>query len=320
MRLIKPSVEVFKPVNQNDILKHLETVARICYKSEERITETSANDFIAGIIRRGHEAMIEHYHFVFGTKKRLIIEALLSLDHDCVKFINITNDGIISGNARAFRNIYKANRGSNAIRAILVAMNEICPVLFSDLDLGHEKARREDFEFIPLEAIRNLTEESRRIHQYITAKFICDRGVTHELVRHRAASYAQESTRFCCYTKEKFGDEVSFILPCWFKEDWPEKIELEDDILGTLFTDSIEYNWVMAMLYAENSYKNMIVSGWTPQQARSVLPNALKTEIIITANLNEIDHIINLRGAPEAHPQMREEIDILKSEIKVLLK
>ena len=129
-------------------------------------------------------------------------------------------------------------------------------------------------------------------HMSLSVLFICDRGVSHEIVRHRMASFAQESTRYCNYSKGKFGGEVTFIRPY----NMPD--------------DSIEFGiWESAMLIAENSYIELIKDGISPQMARSVLPNSLKTELVMTANLREWRHFLNLRaagstGAP--HPQMLE--------------
>lgn len=144
-------------------------------------------------------------------------------------------------------------------------------------------------------------------HFSVTVKVVCDRGVTHEIVRHRLASYAQESTRYCNYSKDKFGNQIAFIQPCWF----------EDDITGIYNNNLYEYAtymeagedvkaWMLSMQFAEDTYRDLIGSGWSPQQARSVLPNSLKTEIVITMNLREWRHFFKLRTAPTAHPQMQE--------------
>ena len=120
----------------------------------------------------------------------------------------------------------------------------------------------------------------------VTVKFVCDRGVSHEIVRHRVASYAQESTRYCNYSKDKFGNELTFIAPCW-------------EIRGTNFISMLEI--------AEKAYIELVeVRGWSPQQARAILPNSLKTEINVKMNLREWRHFFNLRCAQAAHPQMRE--------------
>lgn len=131
--------------------------------------------------------------------------------------------------------------------------------------------------------------ESVLEHEKLTVSVICDRGVTHELVRHRIASYSQESTRYCNYSNEKFGRELTFIKPCF----WPE--------------DDGRYSiWKNQMRQIENTYLQLIDSGATPQEARSILPNSLKTEIVVTMNMREWRHFFRLRTAPAAHPQMRE--------------
>ena len=126
-------------------------------------------------------------------------------------------------------------------------------------------------------------------HVSASVRIVCDRGVTHELVRHRLASFSQESTRYCNYAKGRFGGEITVIRPFFWNED------------------SAKYEvWKRAMEFAENSYMALIEAGASAQEARSVLPNSLKTEIVITANMREWRHIFELRTAPAAHPQMRE--------------
>lgn len=126
-------------------------------------------------------------------------------------------------------------------------------------------------------------------HENFSVKFICDRGVSHEIVRHRVASYAQESTRYVNYSKGKFGNEITVVEPCFWG------------------SDSIKYSlWEDACAYAERTYLRLIEEESSPQEARSVLPNSLKTEIVMTANLREWRHFFKLRTAKVAHPQMRE--------------
>lgn len=131
--------------------------------------------------------------------------------------------------------------------------------------------------------------ESVLEHEKLTVRIICDRGVTHELVRHRIASYSQESTRYCNYSLNKYENELTFIRPFFWNGD-PEKFRI----------------WEEAMAAAERSYLELIAKGATPQEARSVLPNSLKTEIVVTMDLREWRHFFKLRTAPGAHPQMRE--------------
>ena len=135
--------------------------------------------------------------------------------------------------------------------------------------------------------------ESILEHEKISVRIICDRGVSHELVRHRIASYSQESTRYCNYSKGKFGSELTFIRPYW------------DDRSISAEMIRLRACWQEACLNAEWSYKKMIDAGCTPEAARAVLPNCLKTEVVMTANLREWRHFFKLRCAPAAHPDMR---------------
>lgn len=135
--------------------------------------------------------------------------------------------------------------------------------------------------------------ESVLEHEKISVRIICDRGVSHELVRHRIASYSQESTRYCNYSKGKFGSELTFIRPYW------------DDRSISAEMIRLRACWQEACLNAEWSYKKMIDAGCTPEAARAVLPNCLKTEVVMTANLREWRHFFKLRCAPAAHPDMR---------------
>lgn len=137
--------------------------------------------------------------------------------------------------------------------------------------------------------IIKLGHESVLEHAIVTVRIVCDRGISHEIVRHRIASFSQESTRYCNYTSGKFGKEISVIEPRFFDKD----------------TDS--YNiWLNAMTYAEQAYFKLIELGASPQMARSVLPNSLKTEIVVTMNLREWRHFFRLRTSDKAHPQMIE--------------
>ena len=140
--------------------------------------------------------------------------------------------------------------------------------------------------------VRKLIErghESVLEHESITVRFVCDRGISHEIVRHRLASFSQESTRYCNYSNDRFGSELTFIKPCFLPEV------------------SVTYRlWKRAMFVAEKKYFGLLDWGCTPQEARSVLPNSTKTEVVMTANLREWRHFLKLRTAKAAHPQMRE--------------
>lgn len=197
MKIINPYTEILTPLDGQAILQHIELCGRVCYKSEDKITDTSAAKFVAGIIKRDHEAVLEHFD--------------------------------------------------------------------------------------------------------ITVKFVCDRGVSHEIVRHRMASYCQESTRYCNYSKDKFGNQITCIdLATGFSYD------LDDE------NDRKKYEvWQKAMEAAEQYYFQMLELGAKPEEARSILPNSLKTEIVMTMNLREWRHFIRLRSANAAHPQMRQVSDLI---------
>ena len=154
----------------------------------------------------------------------------------------------------------------------------------------HEGETVDDVTRKFISGLINRGHEAMLEHGTLSVSFICDRGVSHELVRHRMASFAQESTRYCNYSKQKFGSEITFIAPCCL-----------DDPNG----DGI-YEWTKAMMQCEESYFNLLNLGYSPQEARAVLPNSLKTEIVVTANYREWRHILKLRCAPDAHPQMKE--------------
>lgn len=154
-------------------------------------------------------------------------------------------------------------------------------------------------------------------HQSMSVRFICDRGVSHELVRHRIASFSQESTRYCNYSKDKFGNELTFIIPSWV--DLQEQSLSIADIGKRTIKNNTEACWVSYLLEAESNYINLLQKGWQPQQARSVLPNALKTEIVVTANMREWKEIFRQRCATAAHPQMRDLMIPLQEEMQSVL-
>ena len=139
-----------------------------------------------------------------------------------------------------------------------------------------------------LSDLKYICEPTERHEKRITARFTCDRGVSHEIVRHRVMSFAQESQRYVGYDKEKFGSEVTFIKPHWYDEEFP-----------TCLT------WIESLKDAEKRYMELREAGLKPQDARSVLPNATKTEIVVTGFESDWDHFFELRTAGAAHPDMR---------------
>lgn len=156
---------------------------------------------------------------------------------------------------------------------------------------GYAKSAR---ELIP-KLLNKNHETMLEFGGMINVLFVCDRGVSHELVRHRVASFAQESTRYCNYSTDKFDSGITFIIP-----EWLQKYSLDPNPPHDYLI------WIDTMSDAEIAYANLIHQGWTPQQARCILPNSLKTEINLSANIREWRHIFKLRCSPAAHPQMRE--------------
>ena len=278
---------------ENDLIKKIEKCGRVCYKSEDKITEDSAEKFVANIIKRGHEAVLEHASFIFQVSYNVyhdIRDKVIFVEnrYPVKMYLRFTDsDGyIVSGNVRAWRDFF-------CFAGVPPYMNdfvEASPILFSEF--------KSDFPFNLIGgkwSIRQISTNElvstyqRLVHEDVSVKFICDRGVTHEIVRHRPASFCQESTRYCNYSNGKFGGEITVIKPCFFKEN------------------STRYlNWYVACESAETAYNAILEDGGTPQEARDVLPNSLKTELIMTAPLMEWCHFFNLRMSPAAHPQMRE--------------
>ena len=203
MNIVKPGFEIMSSNDYQSMIKKVEKVGRVCYKSEDRIADGTAETFIKNILKRGHESVIEH--------------------------------------------------------------------------------------------------------ESITVRVICDRGVTHEIVRHRIASYSQESTRYCNYNKDRFDSQISCIdIATGFHYDLNNE------------TDRRKYEvWQEAMNAAEKAYFQLIELGAKPQEARSVLPNSLKTELVMTMNMREWRHFFRLRADTAAHPQMRELAIMLLKEFMV---
>lgn len=170
--------------------------------------------------------------------------------------------------------------------------------------------------------VRVKKHESTIEHASATVRFICDRGVSHELVRHRLAAFSQESTRYCNYCKEQFGDDLTFILPLWYNDMFYAS---EDRWLLLGPTPNCDFDakllarrnaWWRACSVAEREYKVMIDNGAPAQEARDVLPNSLKTEVVMTCNMREWRHVFSMRTSSQAHPQMSQLMRPLLAEFK----
>lgn len=262
MKLIKPSYEILTPADWREwgIKKFIELVGRTCYKSEDKIKDDSYKVFVQKMIDSKHYAMLEH-----GT---IYITA-----SDYIYYIKLIGD-------------YDKNKYS-VVKEHFDEYGNVIHCITTNLRVLIENGWIND--------LRYLSEPTEYHAKRITVKFVCNRQVSHEFIRHRVFSFAQESTRYCNYTKGKFGGELTFIKPCW----------LYDDNKSIVYTD-----FVNTIKLIEYSYFDLIKEcGWKPQQAATILPNALKTELVMTGFVKDWQHFFNLRalgktGAP--HPQAKE--------------
>jgi len=304
MKIIQPSVEIFGNPHENQI-QHIEKVARLCYKSESAITEGSASRMVVTLIRNKHLAMIEHGVFVLEVND-VVYGEIESFEHPYINISEtyVTYDPfspryIVSGSARGFIERFAENPMSYIpiIRYLANDFPELfMPTItasvnaeaFKEYDVWIRDCGFEDkVRLMSCQEISELTNEEKLLHRHTSVKFVTDRGVSHEIVRHRPASYAQESSRYVNYSNGKHGSEITVIEPFFFEKGTKDYIA-----------------WEYMMSCAENTYMQMIERGRTPQEARSVLPNSLKTEIVMTANDAEWLHFFELRDDSHAHPSM----------------
>ncbi|NIA08398.1 MAG: FAD-dependent thymidylate synthase [Nitrospiraceae bacterium] len=278
---------------QGRLAEQIERCGRVCYKSEDRISPDSAGPFIEGIIKRGHESVLEMAQIVF--------EVVVDTESTMHKFferiprfcqVDRLERGryLLSGNPRVFRDLARGHRDLKLVKAVSKLLTEYYPVLFSDLVPSHGWIPQDGIvvRLLTPQEIDQLPTEQFIRHRAFLVHLTVNRAVTHELVRHRIASYLQESQRYCRYGEARFGGEVIFIRPCFFSEG------------------SDEYRlWLDAISRAEGTYLELLKTS-SPQAARTVLPNSCKTEIMVHATLEEWMHILRLRTSKAADPSMRE--------------
>lgn len=329
MKIINPSIEIMHhglETNSCTPEQHIEKVGRTCYKSEDKITDESATKFVSGLVKRGHEAMIEHWNLIFRTKPMWYEEMLSDwalLMHNgnipikdrlrpFLRFTDwITDEGesrcIVSGNMRAWRDYIKACvEGFGFAPMYLQGLIRNNPLFFPEYQKHIPEVIYNDI-LVPITVKDLVGDTEKGVHWDVTVKFICDRGVSHEIVRHRTASFAQESTRYCNYGLGKFGGEITVVMPTkWI------------DYKGELSDDRAFQAWSMGVANSENYYFDMLLNGSTPQEARAVLPNSLKTEVIMTGNLNCWKHFFDLRCASDAHPDIQVVAKMVRDEFKQL--
>lgn len=278
-------------------LQSVELAGRTAYKSEDKITNDSAEKFIRGIIKRGHESVIEHYPLVFrintGTPERLQYQILEMMEETTGIHHTLVDRYIyLSMNTRTLRDAKR--RVDNSLTNDLIDYaKQTVPVLFEDMKT--RPTWRYEVTTPSEEELLTLVPHEAAKHIYRMLKFITNRGVTHELVRHRLCAFTQESTRYCNYSKKG----VVFIRPVFWDETF------KSEAIG-IAQDPLYACWTTASEECNHAYNYLINNGATPQEARDVLTNALKTEIIVTANAREWLNITSQRTSKDAHPQMRE--------------
>lgn len=262
----------------------MELCARTCYKSEDKITEDSARKFIDNVIvARGHTAMLEH-----GTV-----------------YLRIPEKSVDGQYVYPAKGKYIAQKYSIANSRLEGIANNQYLVFY--VTTNYRVLLQNGW----LDDLQYLCEPTEYHVRRITVRFICDMGVAREFCRHRVFSFAQESTRYCNYSKAKFGKELNCIIPCWYKnmsEGNSYNIELchTYDLTISEGLSRTEAAWIQAMCEAESTYFGLLTEGEPAQQARNVLPLALKTELIMTGTDEQWAGFFNLRCARDAHPQARE--------------
>lgn len=276
MKLINSKVEILEPTGYtiDDVYKQIEIAGRTCYKSEDKITPTSAKEFVDRMIKSGHGAMLEH-----GTV-----------------YLRIP---IQDGNAEK----YKRNHYS-AVNIVSVDRVNGRAFITTNYRVLVENNWLEDLKYI--------CEPTEFHEKRISVRWTCDRGVSHEFVRHRVFSFAQESTRYCNYSKDKFGNELTFIIPTWLTlpesnytycdGDW---IDANKQVIQISEDEANIHSFLVTLECSEYQYTQLINNGWKPQQARQILPNALKTELVMTGFESDWKHFFELRCDAAAHPDAR---------------
>ncbi len=292
MIIIDPSYEIQDKLDKASLLVRLEACGRICYKSEELITDDSALPFVKRVASHGHNSVLEmavvtlqvkctpqNYSDFLGCQPKFLV-------------IDQYAEGLlVTGSIRGFREMYQRCPADEVVQAMVTFLGKKHPYLFEGVWSTTESQQvKSNLEVckVTLEDVDALPDELLLRHRFVGVTFFVNRAVTHEIVRHRTCSFLQESQRYCRYSQDKFENQVTFIKPMFFKEG------------------SEEYSlWARAMQETEAIYLKLLETS-TPQAARTVLPNSCKTEIIVYCNLEEWRHIFRLRTHKTAEPSMRE--------------
>jgi thymidylate synthase (FAD) len=272
MKLIQQSVELLEQPNKEiGIYKQIERAARLCYKSEDKITEDSYKRFLGMLSEKGHNSPAEH-----GTV-----------------YLDTTNYDIAE---KYFNNPYSKVHVAN----VLPDDNNTEYCITTNYRVLLENDWLDDLQYL----CEPTEYHEKRISVHITTSI----GIARELNRHRRHSICEESTRYCNYSKDKFGNEITFIIPDWVNTHCPNE-ENEGPSVADL-------EWSTAMQNAEASYFLLLKGGWKPQQARSVLPLDTKTELIHTAFESDWEQFFKLRCSSAAHPMMQDLANKIREVIK----
>lgn len=286
MRLIKPSVEIWdQEEGLNGVYKSIERAGRICYKSSDKITEDSAEPFVDRMIKSLHHSMLEQ-----GTV-----------------YLTIPREDI---NYHIYLNKYRDNPYSECR---VTQTLEGIPIGSLYISTNYRVIIEHDWT----DDLKYLCKPTKFHEKRISVHFTCDRGIWNEFIRHKTLqrgddcevypivnydaeqnnSFAQESTRYCNFSKNKFNNEITYIIPNWLNIPEAEYGTIHDpkEIQFKKYTDSSEKEFINYLLNSEYRYFNLLKLGWTPQQARQILPNALKTELVMTGFISNWKHFIDLR-------------------------
>ena len=293
MKLVKPEFQIIEPTGYtiDDIYKSIELAGRVSHKSEDKITETSAKDFVERMLNMKHLATCEFgtiYLYYKVDKPSTMVKEIIDFYKNnqyskvkCIKNYNSTYSEC--GMGRLYDIEYSKYFITTNLRVCL------------------ENNRQEYLT----DALCEPTEYHQKRY---TVKFILDRAIANEFVRHRKFSFLQESTRYCRYSSNKFNNELTFIQPIWTYHQ-------EDGDYGTLGNpkrknvgnkDGVFFDFIKSLQYAEHYYLTLVKQGWKAEQARNVLPISLKTELYMCGFAEDWKQFFELRCAPNAHPQARE--------------
>lgn len=306
MIITKPSYTILHELDRQSLPVRIEYSGRICYKSEDRIDETSAIPFVRKMAHHGHNSVLEMGVATFRLQG-LSSEQITAFFLCQPKFLHITREKgdtlLITGSIRAYREMLLAHPQDTITTAITSYLAAHHPYFFETIlpdDGTSLPSESITLTKLPLEQVEQLEDQQLALHRFLGVRFIVNRAVTHELVRHRPCAFLQESQRYCRYADERFGNEVTFIQPLFYAEGSSELAA-----------------WKQAMEQTEKIYFDLLNTS-TAQAARTVLPNSCKTEIIVYTNLAQWQHILALRTPTNADPSMREVMVPLQQELQAL--